>query len=559
MLLGIDVGGTFTDASAVADGVIIAQAKSPTTDDLLTGILASLDKVLAVIGDVPVKRVALSTTFVTNALVQGKISPVGLLLIPGPGMDCTGLLPVQPVILDGYIDHRGREAAPLRPEQIKAACRQLADCEAIAVSGKFSVRNPQHETQVANWVADLLPHCHITRGAEVSGGLNFPRRTNSAYYNAAVWRTFGLFADAAEAAVRCRGIQAPIYILKADGGTLPLHLARRFPVETVWTGPAASVLGIKALTNPQGQAVSLDIGGTTTDIALWQNGTPLASPHGVHLAGYATAVRSFRLRSIGIGGDSVIRRTDAGFSVGPERLGPAAALGGIAPTLSDAMIVTGHLQFGNPEQAAQALSTLAGDQAITETANRILAIAVDIITREIQTMIAEHFAEPVYRVADMLSRQPLSPDHFIVVGGAGKGLAPLLQSAWSKQTDRECTLDIPSAAVIANAVGAAIAKSTLTLTVRADSEQQVYSIPELGIRQPLVGRSITADTVKQLASDYLVRQAGLSGIDADALETILFEEFNMVRGFRTVGKQILIKMQVTPGVLTPVSGKEVVI
>ncbi len=557
MLLGIDVGGTFTDAAAIADGAIIAHAKSPTTDDLLTGILASLDKVLAEMA-MPVERVALSTTFVTNALVQGRISPVGLLLIPGPGMDCSGLLPVQPVILDGYIDHRGREAAPVRAEQVKAACRQLADFDAVAISGKFSVRNPQQEAQVADWVAECLPHCHITRGAEVSGGLNFPRRTNSAYYNAAVWRTFGLFADAAETAIRRRGIQAPVYILKADGGTLPLHLARRFPVETVWTGPAASVLGIKALTNPQGQAVSLDIGGTTTDIALWQDGTPLAALHGVNLAGYVTAVRSFRLHSIGIGGDSVIRRSGAGITVGPDRLGPAAALGGTAPTLSDAMIVTGHLRFGNPERSAQVLDTLVGGQSIIETAQQILATAVDMITREIQTMIVEHAAEPVYRVEDM-NRQLLRPDQFIVVGGAGKGLAPLLQAAWSKQTGRDCSLDIPSAAMIANAVGAAIAKPTLTLTVRADTEQRMYSIPELGIRQPLEGRVITADAVKQLAASYLVRQAGLSGIDADALETILFEEFNMVRGFRTVGKQISIKLQVTPGVLMPVNGKEVVI
>ena len=557
MLLGIDVGGTFTDAAAIVDGAIIAHAKSPTTDDLLTGILASLDKVLAETA-MPVERVALSTTFVTNALVQGRISPVGLLLIPGPGMDCSGLLPVQPVILDGYIDHRGREAAPVRAEQVKAACRQLADFDAIAISGKFSVRNPQQEAQVADWVAECLPHCHITRGAEVSGGLNFPRRTNSAYYNAAVWRTFGLFADAAETAIRRRGIQAPVYILKADGGTLPLHLARRFPVETVWTGPAASVLGIKALTNPQGQAVSLDIGGTTTDIALWQDGTPLAAPHGVNLAGYATAVRSFRLHSIGIGGDSVIRRSGAGISVGPDRLGSAAALGGTAPTLSDAMIVTGHLRFGNPERSAQALETLVGGQSIIETAQQILATAVDMITREIQTMMVEHAAEPVYRVEDM-NRQLLRPDQFIVVGGAGKGLALLLQAAWSKQTGRDCILDIPSAAVIANAVGAAIAKPTLTLTVRADTEQRMYSVPELGIRQPLEGKVITADAVKQLAASYLVQQAGLSGIDADALETILFEEFNMVRGFRTVGKQISVKLQVTPGVLMPVNGKEVVI
>jgi hypothetical protein len=315
-----------------------------------------------------------------------------------------------------------------------------------------------------------------------------------------------------------------------------------------------------ALTKPQGQAVSLDIGGTTTDIALWQDGVPLAAPNGVQLGGYATAVRSFRLRSIGIGGDSVVRRTGLEISVGPERMGPAAALDGPAPTLSDAMIVTGSLQFGDPAKAWKAMSRLAGpNQTAEEIAARTLTIAVEIITREIQAMIAEHFADPVYRVEDMLTRQPLDPDSFIVVGGAGKGLAPLLVSAWAEKTGHFCGLDTPSAAVIANAIGAAVAKPTLALTVRADSEQGCYSIPELGIRQPLGRRSITTEAIQRLATDYLVHQAGVAEIDAGSLETILIEEFNMVRGFQTVGKNILIQMQVTPGVLTAICGKEVAI
>ena len=252
MLLGIDVGGTFTDAVVVSEGVIRAQAKSPTTPDVLTGILAALDLVLAEIATERIKRVALSTTVVTNALVQGKVSTVGLLVIPGPGLDCSGLLPAQPVMLDGYIDHRGCEAAPLNKEQVKLACQKLSGCEAIAISGKFSVRNPQQESQVADWVAEFMPGCSIIRGAEVSGGLNFLRRTNSAYYNAAVGSGFQFFAAAAAEAVRLRNIGAPIYILKADGGTLPLSLAERYPVETVFTGPAASVLGILAMGRPHG-------------------------------------------------------------------------------------------------------------------------------------------------------------------------------------------------------------------------------------------------------------------------------------------------------------------
>lgn len=555
MLLGIDVGGTFTDAVVVGEGCVVAQAKQPTTDELLSGILDVLDSVLDEVKVGQIERIALSTTYVTNALVQGKISSVGLLLIPGPGLDYSGLLPTHAVMLDGYTDHRGRETAPLRREQVEQACVQFKYCDAVAVSGKFSVRNPRQENQAADWV-ERLAGCHVTRGAETSGGLNFLRRTNSAYYNAAVWQAFNHFADAAERAIKLRGLQAPLYILKADGGTIPLDIARRLPVETIFTGPAATVLGIMATSRPVGPAVSLDIGGTTTDIALWRDGVPLSAPRGVTLDGYPTAVRSFRLRSVGIGGDSVVRRNEQRLTVGPDRMGPAVALGGPAPTLSDAMIVAGIMQFGDAAKARQAMNSLA---CLGETpeiiALQILDIAVGTITREIESMICEHFSDPVYRVEDILMRKTLQPKTMLVVGGAGQGLAPLIAEYWRKQTGISCKLEIPPHAMITNAVGAAVARPTLSLTVRADSEQGYYSVPELGVSQKLERNQGSVSAIKKLAEDYLLMQAHGAKIAAGSLETVLSEEFNLVRGFQTVGKNILLKMQITPGVLTTVSGK----
>lgn len=557
MLLGIDVGGTFTDAVIIKGDSIIAHAKTPTTEDLLSGMLKAMDMVLAGVPQEFVHRVALSTTYVTNALVQGAVSPVGLVLIPGPGLDYSGLLPVKPIVLDGYTDHRGRETAPLRREQLNQACEQLARFEAVAVSGKFSIRNPKQENQVADWISGLLNDRHITRGAEVSGGLNFWRRTNSAYFNAAVWQSFGRFADAAEKAIHMRNIQAPIYILKADGGTLQLADARRRPVEAIFTGPAASVLGIMATARPHDEAVSLDIGGTTTDIALWRDGVPLAAPQGVRLAGFPTAVRSFRLRSVGIGGDSVVRRNGGEFAVGPDRLGPAAALGGIAPTLSDAMIVAGLLSFGDSAKASQAIRsvTLPG-QTPEAAARQCLEAAADTITREIEAMIAEQYADPVYRVDDILAKTVLQPKKLIIAGGAGKGLARLIAGAWVKRTGCPCTLELPRYSEITNAIGAATARPTLALTVRADSEQGFYSVPELGVCQPLGRQNVSLNAVKQLAAEQLQQQAACAGIAAETLETVLAEEFNLVRGFRTVGKSILVQLQVKPGVLTTIKDKE---
>lgn len=123
-----------------------------------------------------------------------------------------------------------------------------------------------------------------------------------------------------------RGITAPVHILKGDGGTMPLDAALEQPVEAVFTGPAASVLGIEALAAPELNSISLDVGGTTTDIAFWEKGMPLMSRHGAVISGYPTAVRAFHMRSIGIGGDSrIARREDGSYQVGPEREGVAAA------------------------------------------------------------------------------------------------------------------------------------------------------------------------------------------------------------------------------------------
>lgn len=338
---------------------------------------------------------------------------------------------------------------------------------------------------------------------------------------------------------------------------MPLEQARRQPVETIFTGPAATVLGVIATASPDGEAVSLDIGGTTTDIALWRNGTPLTAKRGVTLSGFPTAVPSFRLRSVGIGGDSVVRRTASGLTVGPDRIGPAAALGGKEPTLSDAMIVAGLMQFGAASRAHYAISSLAQFAETAEMlAEQCIAVAVEIITREIEAMISEHFSDPVYRVTDVLARTPLQPKTMIVVGGAGKGLAPLIAERWREQTGSSCSLIVPPHAETANAIGAAVARPTLALTVRADSEKGYYSVPELGVFKKSNGNLGSVAAVTKLAEDCLTRQAIAAGIKANSFETVLSEEFNIVRGFQTIGKSLIIKLQITPGVLAGIEREE---
>ncbi|MBP2650508.1 MAG: apc3 [Firmicutes bacterium] len=552
MLLGIDVGGTFTDAVVISNAKILAQAKYATTHgDLMEGMLAALDLVLSGIDTSQIQRVALSTTIVTNTVVEGKTDKVALVLMPGPGLDIAKMVPQEPYIISGYVDHRGREVARPDESEIKVVCRKAEKIANFAVVGKFAVRNPAIEQAVAAMIRQYVAPAYITIGSEISGSLNFWRRTNSAYYNSAVWRQFGIFATAVNQALTVRGITAPVYVLKADGGTLPLDTARNYPVEAIFTGPAASVLGIMALAAPEGEAVSLDIGGTTTDIALWRDGVPLFAERGAVINGYPTAVRSFWLSSVGIGGDSLVRRQGGVLAVGPSREGPPMAVGGPKPTVSDAMIVAGIASFGDHAKAVAAMAQLAeGEQDVKLIAKEVLQVAAGKITTAIGDMLAAKAAEPVERVADIISSNTIQPNLVVGVGGAAAGIAPLVAAQLGVK------VKVPKGATVANAVGAAVAKPTLAVTFRADTEERYFTVAELGLQDKLENKRVSLNDAEILAKKYLAERAAQAGIGVGKMETVYAEEFNLVRGFQTVGKIITCQQQIKPGVFTDVAIEE---
>lgn len=544
MLLGIDVGGTFTDAVAVVEGKIAATVKTPTTARLLDGILAAVDAITAKVGHADFSRVSLSTTVVTNALLTGRGDRVGLCLLPGPGMALDGQFPTEPYILPGYSDHRGREIIRADKDELAAMCKALAGYDAYAVSGKFAVRNPQGEQAAGAALAACYPAAPLALGANMAGTLNFIRRTNSAYYNAAVARTFAQFAEAVTAALTQRGIHAPVYILKADGGTLPLQAARECPVETVFTGPAASVLGIMALVGRPQAAVSLDIGGTTTDIALWENGAPLFASRGAQIGRYPTAVRAFRLRSIPVGGDSSVRWDGQQIQIGPQREGPAMAVGGPMPTVSDAMVAAGLVDFGDRMRAESAMRRLAlPGETVERIAAAVLKTAARQIALAVQGLIEEQASEPVYRVEDIVQGSRLEPQQIIGVGGAAGGLVPLVAEAMG------LAAVLPSQGGVANALGAAVARPTVAVTLRADTEAGWYTVAELGLRAKLPARDMTLATAEELARDHLAQRAAQAGVPLGAAEVVMAEEFALVRGFRTVGRVLTCQLQMQPGVL----------
>lgn len=544
MLLGIDVGGTFTDAVILEQGEIAAQAKRATThDDVLHCVLAALDAVLKPELAAKLERVVISSTIVTNALTEGRLDEVFLAVIAGPGMNIAGHLPVTPCYLQGYVDHRGKITAQL---DLLKLLKQRGKGVA-AVSGKFSVRNPQLEYQ-AEHELKKCGYKKIFLGSGLSGELNFVRRTNSAYFAAQVYELFAHFCERIREALAERGIHAPVHILKADGGTLPLAVALEQPVEAVFTGPAASVLGIEALAAPAVNSISLDVGGTTTDIAFWENGLPLMAKRGAVINGFPSAVRAFHMRSVGIGGDSRIHKAAEGYTVGPEREGPAAAVGGETATLSDALIVAGYVSFGDTARSLAALEKFGGEPQLE--AQKIIASAVGIIRETIEEMLDEWAKQPVYTVDDVIRGTEFVPAQLIGVGGGAPGLIKALGEAI------ELPVEIPAGAMVANAIGAAVARPTLSAGLRADTTEGFYIIPESGRRERLPKR-FTQKVAEELLSSWLREQTADWQLPDAETELVSCEHFRTVHGYYDTGDIYNLRMQLRPGILYKVQGREV--
>ena len=556
MLLGIDVGGTFTDAvlldnkAAGAVAQVLAQAKVPTThEDVLQCLLAALDAVLPQVEAAASKleRVVISSTIVTNALTEHKLDPVFLAVITGPGMNIKGHVPVTPYYLSGYVDHRGKVTAQIDWTKHRDLLNKKGS-GVCAVSGKFAVRDPRLEFQAEHELTKC-GYKKVFLGSELSGELNFVRRTNSAYFAAQVYTLFQSFSQRITRALAERGIKAPVHILKADGGTLPLEVASEQPVEAVFTGPAASVLGIEALAAPLVNSISLDVGGTTTDIAFWEQGLPLMAKRGAVINGYPTAVRSFHMRSIGIGGDSRIHKlNDDSYQVGPEREGPAAAVGGSAATLSDALIVAGYVSFGDAARSTAAIAALGGEPMLE--AKKIIASACNTIQATIKEMLTEWAKQPVYTVDDVIKGTEFVPAQLIGVGGGAPGLIKALGEVM------HLPVDIPLGAMVANAVGAAVARPTLSAGLRADTTDNYYIIPESGRRERLPHRFNKA-VAEELLTSWLREQTATWQLPDQETELISYEHFNTVHGYYDTGDIYSLRMQLKPGILHKVVGKEV--
>jgi len=349
LVIGLDTGGTFTDAALLDTdtGTVLGTGKSLTTrQDLSIGVGGAIDRVLETFGGdaSDIGLVSLSTTLATNAVVEGVGGRVCLIMI---GFDESALgradlaraLGQDKVFfIAGGHKPDGSPQARLDEAAIRAAVSDTkGDISAFAVAGHFATRNPDHERRTRDLLLEL-GSAPVTCSHELSSSLGGPRRALTAVLNARLINLLDRLVAATETIMAARGLACPLMVVKGDGSLLQADYARSRPVETVLSGPAASLAGAAFLAGTK-TALVADIGGTTTDIALLQNGAPRLKPDGALVGGWQTMVEAADIRTCGLGGDSevrpVSRGTTGGLTLGPRRAVPLSLLASQWPEARD--------------------------------------------------------------------------------------------------------------------------------------------------------------------------------------------------------------------------------
>jgi N-methylhydantoinase A/oxoprolinase/acetone carboxylase beta subunit len=334
LVLGIDTGGTYTDGVLLdfQTRQVLKTTKTITTHhDLQQCILKALE---AILPDDPssIKLVSISTTLATNAIAEGKGRPVALLLL---GYDselvqrfslASNFATGRFKYLNGGHTLSGEEAQPLDVVQLEQAVKRYQpEVEAYAVSGYFSPFNPAHELQ-AESIISKLSEAPIVLGHQLSSKLNSIQRAATASINASLLSILQNFIQSMHSALIARNIEAPLMIMRGDGALMNGQIASQKPVETVHSGPAASAIGARFLAQKE-NALVIDIGGTTTDLAIIDKGRINVSEKGTSVGEYSTAIRAARVRSIGLGGDSLLDiNVEDHMLIGPARVVPLAYL-----------------------------------------------------------------------------------------------------------------------------------------------------------------------------------------------------------------------------------------
>jgi N-methylhydantoinase A/oxoprolinase/acetone carboxylase beta subunit len=345
-VIGIDTGGTYTDAVVIERNSqrILSSAKSITTKgDLAVGVGLAMQAAVAELkGQAKpqdIKLVSISTTLATNAVVEGHGGTAAVILIgfDDKMVERTGIASAfadMPIIrINGGHDHNGDVAATLDTTALKAALENLqGKVTAIAIASTFAVRNNAHELAARALVQHTLS-LPVTLSSELSSALDAPRRALTSVLNARLVGHIAHLIAAVKRAMETMNIECPLMIMKGDGALTSAESVVQRPIETILSGPAASLVGAKWLSGLDNFLMS-DMGGTTTDVGILENGQPLVAPHGAEVGGWRTMVKAIDVKTIGLGGDSEIAiGLNGKIDVGPQRAVPLSLLAQRKPQL----------------------------------------------------------------------------------------------------------------------------------------------------------------------------------------------------------------------------------
>lgn len=445
--IGIDVGGTNTDAVAMRGREVLHGLKTATTADVVGGVRQALADVMAGAGvrHGDVGAVMIGTTQFTNALVERRrLAPVGMIRLglPATGSlppttawpeDMKAALPLHWRLASGGYEFDGRVLCEPQPQQIRAFAQEFAQLgvQDVAISGAFSFIDDTQERQAAEWVRELLPQARITLSSQI-GRLGLLERENAAILNASLG-PLGLEVVAAFAqALHDSGIQAPLYLTQNDGTLMGAAQAARFPVLTVASGPTNSMRGAAFLSGHQ-DAIVVDIGGTTTDVGVLQAGFPRQAGIAVEVGGVRTNFRMPDVYSMGLGGGSVVSADHT--RIGPHSVGyrihsEALVFGGSTLTATDIAVAAGVAQLGDSRRLAHLpAATFSNCHALLQ---RMVAGAVDRMRTSAQPLPVIVVGGGSVLLGDRLDGLPLSrPSHFGVANAVGAAMAQV-----SAESDR---------------------------------------------------------------------------------------------------------------------------
>lgn len=498
--LGIDVGGTNTDAVLIDENLnVAASVKCHTTEDVYEGILAAVRAVLELSGveRSEIRQAMLGTTQCTNAIVERKhLAPVGILRIGAPAT--CGIPPmvdwaedlkkiaVDTAIIGGGFEYDGKELAPFDEEAAKRFFMGLKEkgVRSVAISCAFSTVRNDHELQAAKLCREIMgEEVHVSISSEI-GSMGLIERENATILNAALYQVAESFSEGFARSLAEEGItEAQVYLSQNDGTLMTMEYARRYPILTIACGPTNSIRGASYLSRLK-NAVVIDVGGTTTDIGVIQNGFPRESSVAVTIGGVRTNFRMPDVVSIGLGGGSIVRQQpDGTVTVGPDSVGyriteDALVFGGEVCTATDIAVRLGLAELGDASKVADLDGEFAGKamEAITAMVEDSID-AMKVSSEEVELILVGGGA---IVLPDKLegAKSALKPDFGGVANAIGSAISKV-SGTYEKLVDylavpREQALKEAKAEAVEMAVAAGAIRETVEIIDMEDVPLQYY-------------------------------------------------------------------------------------